>query len=308
MATIADDRHPNADNKQLSSVAADRRLRSTRAATVADSPLRSRREKPSAAVAESVGRDWPLVARRCAGHRRCPIERCRRISRSFGNSTFRRGRSPTTPIVFNGMVFIGDLDGVVRAIDLADGKRAVEVQTGEPTTASRPRPVTEMDSSTSAIWEACFIASMPPPAKSDGAARPTAQSIPAPISTTAHVIFGSEDNNLYCLDLKTGKQVWKLTLTDQIQCSPTVVDNRAFLAGCDGSFPRRRSQQRNEDAAGRSISKGRAAKSPAVVGDVVYFGTEGGTFFAIDWKKGTIALAMGKHGARRIDRQRRRPA
>ena len=33
-----------------------------------------------------------------------------------------------------------------------------------------------------------------------------------------------------------GKLVWKYTIGDQIRCSPTVVDDRAFLAGCDGKL------------------------------------------------------------------------
>ena len=48
-------------------------------------------------------------------------------------------------------------------------------------------------------------------------------------------IFGSQDATLYCLD-GAGKQVWKHTIGDQIRCFPTVVANRAFVAGCDSTL------------------------------------------------------------------------
>ena len=49
-----------------------------------------------------------------------------------------------------------------------------------------------------------------------------------------NVLVGSQDATLYCLNAKTGSLVWKHMIEDQIRCTPTIVENRAFLAGCDG--------------------------------------------------------------------------
>ena len=46
-----------------------------------------------------------------------------------------------------------------------------------------------------------------------------------------HVLIGSQDATLYCLNADSGKLVWKHAIDDQIRCTPTVVENRAFVAG-----------------------------------------------------------------------------
>ena len=38
------------------------------------------------------------------------------------------------------------------------------------------------------------------------------------------------------LDAVSGKLAWKYAIGDQIRCSPTVVDGRAMVAGCDGKL------------------------------------------------------------------------
>ncbi len=100
------------------------------------------------------------------------------------------------------------------------------------------------------------------------------------------VVFGSQDATLYCLNADTGAVVWKHKVQDQIRCSPTVVEDRAFVAGCDGKLHIIDLTNGN-DVANVDI-EAPTGSTPAVHGDVVYFGTEGGTFFAIDWKRATI--------------------
>ncbi len=101
------------------------------------------------------------------------------------------------------------------------------------------------------------------------------------------VLFGSQDATLYCLEQATGKLVWKHTIGDQIRCSPTVVEGRAFLAGCDGKL------HIIDLEKGEAISTveidAPTGSTPGVGGDRVFFGTEGSSFFAIDWKKAEIA-------------------
>ena len=92
----------------------------------------------------------------------------------------------------------------------------------------------------------------------------------------------SQDATLYCLMAETGDLAWKHMIDDQIRCAPTIVDNRAFLAGCDGRLHI------------IDIDKGKPVDhvnidaptgvTPAVLNDHVFFGTEAGVFFGIDWK------------------------
>ena len=80
--------------------------------------------------------------------------------------------------------------------------------------------------------------------------------------------------------------VWKHQIADQIRCSPTVVEDRAFVAGCDGKL-HIIDLSKGTDVADVDI-EAPTGSTPAVHGDVVYFGTEGGTFFAIDWKRAAV--------------------
>src|SRR6185369_4409310 len=101
------------------------------------------------------------------------------------------------------------------------------------------------------------------------------------------VLFGSQDATLYCLDAATGALAWKHTIGDQIRCSPTVVEGRAFLAGCDGKL------HIIDLDKGEAINEveidAPTGSTPGVGGDRVFFGTEGSTFFAIDWKEAKVA-------------------
>ena len=103
------------------------------------------------------------------------------------------------------------------------------------------------------------------------------------------VLFGSQDGSLCRLRRSDGKLIWKYTIEADggIQCSPTVVEGRAFVAGCDG-----RLHVIDLDA-GRALSSlqigAPTLTTPAVRGDYVYFGTEGAQFLAVQWAIPRIA-------------------
>jgi len=234
---------------------------------------------------ESVGRDWPLVRGDAQGTAVAQSALPENLEKLW-QFDVPMGSFSATPIVFNGVVFIGDLDGVVWAIDLADGKRRWRFKPDESdgfkaSAGYRDGFVCVGDLGGVFYCLDAATGKKQWSRKTDGAIDSS------PNFYKGRVIFGSEDNNLYCIDLKTGKDVWKLTLADQIQCSPTVLDNRAFLAGCDGSFHVVDLDKGTEIPPPVDI-EGPSGQSPAIVGDVAYFGTEGGTFFAIDWKKRTV--------------------
>ena len=87
-----------------------------------------------------------------------------------------------------------------------------------------------------------------------GACRPTPRSTPAPTSIRDNVLIGSQDGSLYALDAKTGKQ-WKYTIDNMIQCSPTIVEDRVFIAGCDSKLAHHRTSRPGERVGSRSTSR-----------------------------------------------------
>ena len=160
----------------------------------------------------------------------------------------------TAPAVYDGRVYIGDDDGRFRCLDAETGK-----------------PVWHFDADAGINSAANFH--------------------------QGNVLFGSQDSILYCLDARTGKLVWKYKSDDQIRCSPSVIGNRAFVAGCDGRLHVVDLKTGRETI---SVPLGSPtgctpALSPATetadgkpVSSMAYVGTEGGTFFAIDWRAGKV--------------------
>ena len=100
------------------------------------------------------------------------------------------------------------------------------------------------------------------------------------------VLFGAQDGRLYAIDRDSGKLSWKYEADDQIQCSTTVAGNRAFLAGCDGKL------HVIDLDSGKKVARveieSPTGTTPATLGDHVYFGTQQGTFLAVDWKEAKV--------------------
>ncbi len=65
-----------------------------------------------------------------------------------------------------------------------------------------------------------------------------------------------------------------------------MVENRAFVAGCDGQL--HIVDVTNGQSLGQVDIQAPTGVTPAVVGDHVFFGTEGGLFFCVDWKLATV--------------------
>jgi outer membrane protein assembly factor BamB len=89
------------------------------------------------------------------------------------------------------------------------------------------------------------------------------------------------------LNAETGELVWKYTIEDQIRCMPSLIENRAFVAGCDSRL--HVIDVDKGKSAGDVEIDGPTGVTPAADGDFVYFGTESGTFYAINWRTAEVA-------------------
>ena len=190
------------------------------------------------------------------------------------------GAFEATPVIAEGVVFIGDLDGNLFALDL---------QTG------RPRWTRKFDTSFNSAGavrgERFYVGDTDGRLHclqvSNGETTWTFESqgeiSSGPNFHEANILFGSQDGTLYCLTAETGELVWQFAIDNQIRCTPTVVANRAFVAGCDGKL-HVIDITRGEGLASVDI-QGPTGVTPAVAGDHVYVGTEQGTMFCINWKR-----------------------
>lgn len=100
-------------------------------------------------------------------------------------------------------------------------------------------------------------------------------------------LFGSQDATLYALHQKTGKLQWSRAIDDQIQCGVSVVGDRCFLAGCDSKLhiidlSKVNQEQEKENQAVEIASP--TGCTAAAMGDSVFFGSEEGVFYSINYR------------------------
>jgi outer membrane protein assembly factor BamB len=246
---------------------------------------------PDAAPADA----WPLARGSLAGTGRSnatlklPLAEAWR--RDFDATAF-----SALPVVADGQVYIGDLDGRFHALDLATGEpawtrqiedagftsaAAIAADPGLPLVVGDDLGIVRgLDRATGETrWEYATEGEISGgPAILAGAGGP-------------RLLVGSQDASLSCLDLATGRLLWKHSIADQIRCAPTVArtpeGDRVFLAGCDGRL-HVIDAATGKEAAAIEIG-GPTGTTPAVSGSLVLFGTEGGTFFAIDFLEAAVA-------------------
>ncbi len=213
------------------------------------------------------------------------------------------GAFDATPAIVDGVVYIGDADGAMFALNLSNGKEKWKYNFSDKKWIFAEDGLKwEKDETEISGFIAgpgvkdgmvyvgdifgrffCLDAEKGEPIWGHGE---TAEIDAGANFYKGNILFGTQDATLYCLDAKTGKLIWQHAIQDQIRCSPTIVEDRTFVAGCD-------SQLHIID-----LIKGDALDSvpidsptmvtPAVFGDYVYFGTEAGALFCVNWREAKV--------------------
>ncbi len=192
-----------------------------------------------------------------------------------------------TVAIENGLVFAGSLDGELYVLNLSDGKEVWKFHTelgfnGPPAVADGRVFVGDADGR--------FYCMEAATGKPLWGFETGGEIDSGPNFYKDRVLVGSQDATLYCFEQATGKLVWKYTIGDQVRCSPTVVEGRGFLAGCDAKL--HILDLEKGEAIGSVEIDGPTGSTPAVGGDCVFFGTEGASFFAIDWRQAKIVWQL----------------
>jgi outer membrane protein assembly factor BamB len=241
-----------------------------------------------------MARGCPAGTGRSATTFRLPL--AERWHRGFEKTAF-----GAVPAIADGAIYLGDLDGTFHALDLATGTTrwtfkaeaagfpsaaAVSLDPALPlvVVGDDTGVVRAFDRTTGRIaWEY--------ETEGEVSGGPTILAASGAGPKQARVLVGSQDASLSCLELAAGKLLWKHSIADQIRCSPTVArtadGDRVFLAGCDGKL-HVIDAENGEERAAVPIG-GPTGTTPATAGDRVFFGTEGGGFFAIDFLEASVA-------------------
>jgi len=239
---------------------------------------------------------WPLARGTVAGTGRSGVSVRLPLDEAWRREFVETGFT-AVPVIAEGRVFLGDLDGTFSALDLESGATlwsasaedagftAAAAASSDPTAplvvvGDDAGVVRAFDQETGRlVWQ--FQAG------GEVSGGPT-------ILTTGdrpRVLVGAQDAVLSCLDLAEGSVVWTHTINDQIRCSPTIArvadQECVLLAGCDGTLHLIDALS-GEPAAGVAI-EGPTGTTPAVAGGRALVGTEGGLFLGIDLAAARVA-------------------
>jgi len=243
---------------------------------------------------------WPLArgslmgSGRSAALLRPPLAEAWR--RDFEKSAF-----GAVPVIAGGVVYVGDLDGRFHALALADGATRwtfTATDAGFPSAAA-----VSTDPAVPLVIVGDDVGMVRAFDRETGAVRWTHETggeisggpTILPTDQGPRVLVGSQDASLSCLHAADGTVVWTHSINDQIRCAPTVArsdaGDRVFLAGCDGRL------HVIDAATGAEVATveidGPTGTTPAAAHDRVFFGTEGGAFYAIDHRAAEVAWRVG---------------
>ena len=199
----------------------------------------------------------------------------------------------SSPLVQDGVAFIGSGDGNVYAFDLASGKERWRFRTGGRVRAT---PTSDGASIFVGSFDGTMYALVPGTGqlkwkyKTEGNPYFPVGSIQSSAAVRdGRVIFGSRDYNLYALDAESGRLLWKnLHKESWVVASPAVADGRVYVGSSDGRFMRC-----NDAATGAEIwtkpMDGNVFSSAAILDNALYVGTFQGTIVRMKAENGQSA-------------------
>jgi outer membrane protein assembly factor BamB len=230
-------------------------------------------------AAAARGDDWPLVRGdvRGSGVAAKPVPDTLDIL-----WTYRAGKDAgfdATAVVAAGVVYVGDNAGTVHAVRLADGtplwtKSFEDSGFGAGAAVGKDRIyIGDLNGIVRCLSTADGAELWKKDLESEIYAGPTL--------VDDNLLVTTEGGKLYSLDVKDGQERWQpFSIEAPLRCSPTVSSGNVMLAGCDAKL------HFIDIATGKEVGTtqidGPTGSTAAISGDRIYFGTEGGTFFAID--------------------------
>jgi outer membrane protein assembly factor BamB len=181
---------------------------------------------------------------------------------------------PFNPVVYNGMVYFGSLDGYMRCLNALDGTIVWSFATNSIGVSNAPaisdgnvyfgaengRMYCVDASNGNELWNYSTNGKIMECASiSDGKVyfgsvdyeiycldAETGQSIwnyttnyyvdSTPAIAYGKIFIGSRDCNLYCLDASTGEYLWSFGANDDVDSSPAVADGKVYVGSDDGNM------------------------------------------------------------------------
>jgi len=276
-----------------------------------------------AALAASCAQGEPMF-RGGPGHAGVSAERAPRELHRV-KWTFATGdRIVSSPVLDDGVVYVGSDDGSVYAIDAATGRLRWQRRTGGPV-ASTPaiasgrlyvssydgkiyaldvrtgEPLWKFATGGERRFEAKGLHGMLP--KQQTIADPFDVFLSSPVVAEGSVYVGSGDGNLYALDAATGEPRWTFRTGDVVHASPAFADGVVYVGSWDGDLyavDARTGAEKWRFRGGQDPAIHNQVgfqSSPAVVDGVVYVGCRDANLYAIDAATGREKWRVNHEGS-----------
>jgi outer membrane protein assembly factor BamB len=232
----------------------------------------------STAGFSAVAQDWPLVRGDTLGSGVAPTSLPDQLEVLWTYQAADDAGFDATAVVADGIAYVGDNAGTFHAVRLADGKAVW----------TKPFEDSSFGAGAAIDGDRLYVGDL------NGTVRCLAlgdgqehwkvdvggEVYAGPIPHGDDVLVTSEAGTLTCLNKSDGGQRWQFRIEAPLRCSPTIAGGRVMLSGCDSLL------HIINVADGKEISTveidGPTGATAAMLADRVFFGTEGGTFFAID--------------------------
>ncbi len=190
-------------------------------------------------------------------------------------------------VVAEGRVYFGSSDGMVYALDAAEGYKEWVFETSDkiwstPAIDGDTLFIGSFDNKLYAIDTTTGRQKWEQPFETEGAI------VSTPVVHDNTVYFGSFDRHLYAVNITNGKQIWKFPANDEGESEPAnwfwakpVIYNDVVYAAClDGkvyALDAKSGDKLVEFDLGSPVSS-----SPVLVGNSIIVATEGGVVYALD--------------------------
>jgi outer membrane protein assembly factor BamB len=199
------------------------------------------------------------------------------------------GQIKASPVIVDGVVFVGSSDKNIYAIDANDGQKIWSYQTDDmiEATACVIEGAVYVGSSGGFLYAIdANNGSLNWKYETHEQILGAANWILSPDGQTIWILVGSYDNKLHCIDSTNGRAVWTYETDNYINGSPAVEGNIAVFGGCDAMI---HVVSLIDGTMVKTIDSGSyIAASAAILDGQVYVGNYDDVFIRADIKTGDI--------------------
>ncbi len=195
----------------------------------------------------------------------------------------------STPVIADGKTYVGTLSGEVHCFDLKTGKKEWTYKSVEVVADNDIAPgfnaALALDDETVFVGDdfGTFHAIVRKTGKKRWIFETEGEIVGGAQVVGDKVIFGSHDGFLYCFNAKTGEEVWRAETHGPVNATPTIAGKYTFTTGCDQPVLRVFDIE-NGTTAKEVPLEALLLAAAAVENNTLYFGSDGGGVFALDWE------------------------